>query len=114
QHPGPLVEGNISVVSLPDDKQLYAFTQPVMRNNGMLATERPSIFPGGKSPFKHVIYIIRENRTYDQVFGDLERSGDGSKADGEPLVAIFGAGKAARSPSDAPQDITPNARAIAL
>jgi hypothetical protein len=61
-----------------------------------------------------VIYIIRENRTYDQVFGDLERAGDGSKADGEPSVAIFGAGKAARSPSDAPQDITPNARAIAL
>jgi len=113
-HPDPLVEGNISMVSMPDEKQLYDYTQRTMRNNGMLATERPSIFPGGKSPFKHVIYIIRENRTYDQVFGDLERSGDGSKADGEPLVAIFGAGKAARSPSDAPQDITPNARAIAL
>ena len=106
QHPGPLVEGNISVLDLPDDKQLYAFTQQVMRNNGLLAAEKRSIFPGGKSPFKHVIYIIRENRTYDQVFGDLERSGDGSKADGEPSVAIFGAGKAARSPSDIAQDVT--------
>ena len=113
-HPDPLVEGNISVVSMPDEKQLYDYTQRAMRNNGMLAAEKRSIFPGGKSPFKHVIYIIRENRTYDQVFGDLERSGDGSKADGAPSVAIFGAGKAARSPSDAPQDITPNARAIAL
>lgn len=113
-HPGPLVEGNISVVDLPGEKQLYAYTQQTMRNNGLLAAEKRSIFPAGKSPFKHVIYIIRENRTYDQVFGDLERSGDGSNADGEPSVAIFGAGKAARSPSDVPQDITPNARALAL
>jgi YVTN family beta-propeller protein len=113
-HPDPLVEGNISVLSMPDEKQLFEYTQRTMRNNGMLAAERRSIFPGGKSPFNHVIYIIRENRTYDQVFGDLERSGDGSKADGAPSVAIFGAGKAARSPSDLPQDITPNARAIAL
>jgi phospholipase C len=41
---------------------------------------------------KHVIYLIKENRTYDQVFGDLEKSGDGSKADGDPSLAIFGAG----------------------
>jgi DNA-binding beta-propeller fold protein YncE len=114
QHPGPLVEGNISLVNLPDDKQLYAYTQQAMQNNGLLAAEKRNLFPGGRSPFKHVIYIIRENRTYDQVFGDLERSGDGSKADGEPSVAIFGAGKAARTLSDIAQDITPNARALAL
>jgi hypothetical protein len=85
-----------------------------MRNNGLLAAEKRSIFPGGKSPFKHVIYIIRENRTYDQVLGDIETSGDGKKADGEPSVTIFGAGKAARSRGDAVQDITPNAHALAL
>ena len=113
-HPGPLVSGNISVVSLPDEKQLFGYTQQTMRNNGLLAAEKRSIFPGGKSPFKHVIYIIRENRTYDQVFGDLERSGDGTRADGDPSVAIFGSGKAARSPSNVPQDITPNVRALAL
>src|SRR5204863_6109143 len=64
--------------------------------------------------FKHVIYVIRENRTYDQVFGDLPASGDGSKADGEPSVAIFGGGEAARSPKGESQTITPNARALAL
>ena len=113
-HPDALVEGNISAVTLPDEKQLFSYTQQAMRNNGLLAAEKRSIFPGGRSPFKHVIYIIRENRTYDQVFGDIEKSGDGKDADGEPSVAIFGAGKAARSPSDAAQDITPNAHALAL
>jgi len=112
-HPDPLVMGNISFVSVPDEKHLYSYTQQVMRNNGLLAAEKPSIFPGGRSPFKHVIYIIRENRTYDQVLGDIKNSGDGNDADGDASVAIFGAGKAARTLGDVPQDITPNAHALA-
>ncbi len=111
---GVIVTGNISAVVVPDEPELFAYTQSVMRNNGLLAGKRKSIFPDGKSPFKHVIYIIRENRTYDQVFGDLAASGDGRKADGDPSVAIFGAGDAARSPNGAKQDITPNARSLAL
>ena len=50
---------------------------------------------GQGSPIKHVIYILRENRTYDQVLGDLPR------ADGDPRLAIFG------------RKVTPNAHAIA-
>ena len=50
---------------------------------------------GRGSPIKHVLYIIKENRTYDQVLGDLPG------ADGDPRLAIFGA------------KITPNAHAIA-
>ena len=65
----------------------------------------------GPSPIKHIIYIIKENRTYDQVFGDLERAGDGTPADGDPRLAIFGTGEAARLPGGAPQNITPNHRA---
>ena len=107
------VSGNISLVDLPDEKKLFAYTQTVMRNDGLIGRERRSIFPGGRSPFKHVIYIIRENRTYDQVFGDLNASGDGNKADSDSSVAIFGAGEAARSPNGATQNITPNAHAIA-
>ncbi|PYS86752.1 MAG: hypothetical protein DMF62_14875 [Acidobacteria bacterium] len=109
-----IVEGNISVVNTPDEPQLFAYTQTVMRENGLLDGKKKSIFTGGRSPFKHVIYVIRENRTYDQVFGDLPASGDGSKADGEPSVAIFGGGEAARSPKGESQTITPNARALAL
>jgi YVTN family beta-propeller protein len=113
-HPNAIVNGNISVVNLPDEKQLFAYTQQAMRNNGLLGRDTVNIFPGGKSPFKHVIYVIRENRTYDQVLGDISASGDGSKADGEPAVAIFGSGMAARIRPDVPQDITPNAHALAL
>jgi YVTN family beta-propeller protein len=113
-HPDMIVDGNISVVNMPDEKQLYIFTQQVMRNNGLVGRDTVNIFPAGRSPFKHVIYIIRENRSYDQVFGDIAASGDGSKADGEPSVAIFGAGRAARSPSETVQDITPNAHALAM
>ncbi len=107
------VSGNISLVDVPDEKRLFAYTQSVMRNDGLLGREKRSIFPGGKSPFKHVVYVIRENRTYDQVFGDLNTSGDGNKADGDRSVAIFGAGDSAKSPGGASQNITPNARAIA-
>ena len=84
-----------------------------MRNNGLLGREKRNIFPGGRSPFNHVIYIIRENRTYDQVFGDLAAAGNGQKADGDATVAIFGAGDAAKAPDGTPQNITPNARALA-
>lgn len=111
---GVIVAGNISRVLAPDEPQLFSYTQTVMRNNGLIGREKRKIFGGGKSPFKHVIYVIRENRTYDQVFGDLQSSGDGRKADGDASVAIFGSGDAARSPTGAKQDITPNARALAM
>src|SRR5437762_426391 len=50
---------------------------------------------GGSSPIKHVFYVIRENRTYDQVLGDL------AEGNGDQRLAIFG------------RDITPNAHALA-
>jgi len=59
---------------------------------------RPSIVPakvGAGSPIKHIIYIIKENRTYDQVLGDLPR------ANGDPRLVIFGA------------KVTPNIHAMA-
>ncbi len=108
-----IVSGNISLVDIPSEKELFAYTQQTMRNSGLLAPAAKNLFAGGISPFKHVIYVIRENRTYDQVFGDLETSGDGRKADGDPSVAIFGAGETAKSPTGKTQNITPNARALA-
>jgi YVTN family beta-propeller protein len=50
---------------------------------------------GGKSPMRHVIYIIKENRTYDQVLGDLPQG------NGDPRLTIFG------------RQVTPNHHAIA-
>jgi len=50
---------------------------------------------GAVSPIKHVFYVIRENRTYDQVLGDM------AQGNGDPRLALF------------PGDVTPNAHAIA-
>ncbi|HKE03505.1 MAG TPA: alkaline phosphatase family protein [Blastocatellia bacterium] len=112
QYSGSLISGNLSLIDIPDERRLYGFTQQVLRNNGLIGEVKPGLFAGA-SPIKHVIYIIKENRTYDQVFGDVGRSGDGSKADGDSSLAIFGAGEAARSPGGAAQNITPNHRALA-
>ena len=108
-----LVAGNMSLVPMPGDPELARYTQQVMQNNGLIAPERKRLFPG-MSPFKHVIYIIKENRTYDQVFGDVERAGNGQQADGDASLAIFGAANAAQRPNGPRQNITPNHRALAL
>ena len=113
QYSASIVVGNISAVKPPDDPALVRYTQQVMRNNGLLGPRQARLF-AGRSPIKHVIYVIKENRTYDQVFGDVEKSGDGTKADGDPSLAIFGAGEAAARPSGQRQDISPNHRALAL
>jgi YVTN family beta-propeller protein len=112
QYSGSLISGNLSLIDIPDERRLYGFTQQVLRNNGLIGEAKSRLFAGA-NPIKHVIYIIKENRTYDQVFGDVAQSGDGAKADGDPSLAIFGAGEAARSPAGTAQNITPNQRALA-
>ena len=112
QYSGSIVSGNISIVPLPDEPALARYTQQTMQNDGLMDFAPPKLF-AGKSPIKHVIYIIKENRTYDQVFGDVKTSGDGHAADGEPNLAIFGSGGAAERPGGTPQVVTPNHRALA-
>ncbi len=113
QYSVSIVVGNISLVSVPKERELFNYTQQVMKNNALLGERKTALFKG-KSPIKHVIYIIKENRTYDQIFGNLPVAGDGAKADGDPKLAIFGAGEIAKSPSGKTQNITPNQRALAL
>jgi YVTN family beta-propeller protein len=112
QYSGSIVSGNISMLALPDDPALARYTQQTMQNDGLMDFAPPSLF-AGKSPIKHVVYIIKENRTYDQVFGDVKTSGDGHAADGQPDFAIFGSGDAARRPNGTSQIVTPNHRALA-
>ena len=88
-------------------------TTRVLRANGLVGDRVERLFEG-PSPITHVIYIIKENRTYDQVFGDIAAAGDGTPADGDASLALFGSGQAARRPGGPPQDITPNHRALAL
>ena len=98
--------GLLSMVPTPDRVTLADMNRRVMSLTPYSDTIRlrPSNIPigspipqvvGGSSPFKHVIYVIRENRTYDQILGDLP------EGNGDPKLAIFG------------KEITPNAHALA-
>lgn len=86
---GSLMEGSLSILRYPDAKELAAYSQEVFQNTpykqaSLLksAFEGESPIPkavGQASPIKHILYIIKENRTYDQVFGDMpEGNGDTS------------------------------------
>jgi YVTN family beta-propeller protein len=86
-----LLNGAVSVIDLPSATHLAAYTKQVVANNAPLA--KPASRTGLASlrgKIKHVLYIIRENRTYDQVLGDDPRG------NGDPKLTMFG------------RDITPN------
>jgi YVTN family beta-propeller protein len=92
---GTTLSGALSVVPVPDEKQLREYTATVYRNcpysdkllTGAPAADKTAIPTevGAASPIKYVIYIIKENRTYDQVFGDVK------KGNGDPDLVMFGA-----------------------
>jgi DNA-binding beta-propeller fold protein YncE len=84
------------------DAGLKASTETVLESNRMKAAKETIRFAGSaSSPIKHVIYIIKENRTYDQVLGDL--SVDGKQVgNGDPSLTMYGA------------STTPNQHALAL
>ena len=106
QYIGELLEGSLSVLPVPDETALARYTQTVYRLTPYTAASRlapkgaPAGSPvprrvGASSPIKHVFYVIRENRTYDQILGDLPQG------NGDPNLCLFG------------EDVTPNAHALA-
>jgi YVTN family beta-propeller protein len=91
--------GTVSLVPLPDNKTLATMTTNVFRNNHWDLTEniksasggRPDATPvpipakiGDPSLIQHVFLIVRENRTYDQMLGDV------NAGNGDPSLAVFG------------------------
>jgi YVTN family beta-propeller protein len=101
--------GTVSLIPLPTVGELAEQTKTVLANNRLTesisalapprANQPPRPVPerhGEPSVFKHVLYIIKENRTYDQVFGDID------KGEGDPELCIYG------------RDVTPNHHKIAL
>ena len=94
---GNVITGSVSIIPVPDSATLARYTARVYAlspySNAALrgASNRPSAHP----PIKHVVYVIRENRTYDQVLGDV------AEGNGDPALTIFG------------DSVTPNAHAIA-
>ena len=102
---GSTLSGALSIVPVPDDTKLAAYTETVYKNcpySDKLLTDAPTTLKtaipakvGDPSPIKHVIYIIKENRTYDQVFGDMPRG------NGDPSLTMF------------PEKVTPNHHKLA-
>ncbi|NPA36597.1 MAG: hypothetical protein GXO47_07085 [Chlorobi bacterium] len=93
---GALMKGNVQIISIPDDIKLKELTQKTIANNYRFRrTNDPSflsrknnpipLYPGEKeSPIKHIVFISKENRTYDEILGQLE------KGNGDPELARYG------------------------
>lgn len=105
EYVGVMQKGSASWIPAADAAQLRQWTQTVIRNSpySEMKLEDARVPPGNPvpnrpgdpSPIQHVIYIVKENRTYDQVLGDL---GIGN---GDPSLTLFG------------EDVTPNHRQLA-
>ncbi|MFZ4575439.1 MAG: bifunctional YncE family protein/alkaline phosphatase family protein, partial [Phycisphaerales bacterium] len=103
---GGLHKGTLSFVKLPKPEELAAHTaqayacSPLREGSAVVSKPREPGNPiptkvGEASPIKHCIYIIKENRTYDQVFGDMP------EGNGDPSICLFG------------EEVTPNHHALA-
>jgi YVTN family beta-propeller protein len=93
QYVASMIIGTLSQIKAPSNEQLRQYTAQVERNNGFnkrgtqFSPGLESVIPrlvGQSSPIKHVIYVLKENRTYDQVLGDLGRG------NGDPSLATLG------------------------
>jgi YVTN family beta-propeller protein len=105
QYIGGLMKGTMSIVAAPNENQLAEYTRQVYRNSPY-TKEREKLAEGepgnpvpqrvgDPSPIKYVFYIIKENRTYDQVLGDMP------EGNGDTSLCLF------------PEKITPNHHALA-
>lgn len=95
---GALMKGTVQVLDIPADEELKSLTEKVISNNfhfekassekftGRKYNPIP-LYPGEKeSPIKHIVFISKENRTYDEVFGQIE------KGNGDEGLARYGTG----------------------
>ncbi len=97
-----LIHGSIaSLREAQIESNLKASSQTVLESNRMRAAQETIQFARGSNPIKHVIYIIKENRSYDQIFGDLARDGR-PVGNGDSKLTMYGA------------SITPNEHKLAL
>jgi len=92
---GSLLYGSIATLDEPEiEKNLTSWTWVVLASNRMRAAEEEISFAGGTQnrgdhPIRHIIYIIKENRTYDQILGDLEKDGK-PVGNGAPSLTMYG------------------------
>lgn len=92
-----LLKGSIARLNIPQTLEKLPELTRIVEQDNLFHNDPGTIqFAGGNNPIKHVIYVIKENRTYDQVLGDLK------VGDGDPSLTLYGA------------DITPNEHKLAL
>jgi len=104
QYIAGLFKGTLSIIDMPSEKQMSAYSKTVYANTPYskvketwAESEKGNPIPsvaGDKSPIKYVFYIIKENRTYDQVLGDIK------EGNGDSSLVLFG------------EKITPNQHAL--
>ena len=105
QYIGGLFRGTLSIIPVPDEEQLAIYSQVVYNNTPYTKTvesvadgKAGNPIPqkvGDPSPIKYVFYVLKENRTYDQVLGDMPGG------NGDTTLVLFG------------EEITPNQHALA-
>ncbi|HZW94846.1 MAG TPA: hypothetical protein VFF64_17995 [Candidatus Eremiobacteraceae bacterium] len=92
-----LVRGSIARLNIPSTLGRLDELTSIVEQENLLHNDPGTIqFAAGKNPIKHVIYVIKENRTYDQILGDLK------VGDGDPSLTLYGG------------DVTPNEHKLAL
>ncbi len=110
-HPGKLLEGSIAVIARPDAAAMAQYTRQAKKNSPYApqhirrtAAKSDCCIPdktGGDCPIKYVLYIIKENRTYDQVFGDFKDAQGHAAGNGDPALVMYG------------ENVTPNHHQLA-
>jgi YVTN family beta-propeller protein len=109
---GSLFQGTMSFIPVPTPDAMAKLSKtaydcsPLQKDAAVRAdkVEKDNPIPqkvGDPSPIKHVIYIVKENRTYDQVFGDMAARAKNPKGNGAPEICLF------------PEEITPNHHKLA-
>ena len=99
KYSGQLFKGTLSFIDKPDDKTAEEYTKKAYSNTPYVNQKETGssqsiipvkLSPAGSNAIKHIFYIIKENRTYDQVYGDIK------KGNGDSSICLFG------------ENITPN------
>jgi YVTN family beta-propeller protein len=115
---GELRRGAISAFPIPDGSELPRLTRQVFFNNGFLPQEQPEL--ALPREIEYVILIVKENRSFDEIFGDIEEAANGP-VNGLASLARFGRRGIVTPPRDQLSqrlirrnvNVTPNHHALA-
>lgn len=91
-----VIDGTVTILPVPSDRDLKKYSVQVVKNNRLRSGLETAEHPTFKNPgIKYVIYVIKENRTYDNVLADLKQG------NGDPSICLF------------PREVSPNQHALA-